>query len=268
MNFLEYSIVVALHHQRFNHPKRLSNMQHFFSYDYNWEGIKFPAGIKDWKKFEQKNETIALNILFAPHDGEKWHYIALESEPTDDGFNRPTESLSKLFRGITSSHDGDFYCMNCAHSLRTDNVLKKQERLCGNNDYCCVEMPTQFNKTLKYNYGEKSLKTPFVIYADLECLLLKQQSCQNDPHESYTERKAIHEPCGYSLDLVCSFDSKQKKHSFYRGKDCIKRFGSELKELGTKIINYEQKEMIPSTDDENKYYEEQKECYKCQKEFC
>ena len=45
-------------------------------------------------------------------------------------------------------------------------------------------MHTQFNKTLKNNYGEKSLKTPFVIYADLECLLLKQQSCQNNPNES------------------------------------------------------------------------------------
>ena len=35
-------------------------------------------------------------------------------------------------------------------------------------------MPTQFNKTLKYNNGEKSLKTPFVIYAYLECLLIKK----------------------------------------------------------------------------------------------
>ena len=26
--------------------------------------------------------------------------------------------------------------------------------------------------------------------------------------------------------------------------------------------------MIPLTDNENKYYEEQKECYICQKEFC
>ena len=26
--------------------------------------------------------------------------------------------------------------------------------------------------------------------------------------------------------------------------------------------------MIPSTDDENKFYEDQKECYICQKEFC
>ena len=63
-------------------------------------------------------------------------------------------------------------------------------------------MPTKLNKILKYNYGEKSLKTPFVIYVDLECLLLKQQSCQNNPNESYTERKAISEPCSYSFHLI------------------------------------------------------------------
>ena len=129
-------------------------------------------------------------------------------------------------------------------------------------------MPTKFNKFFKYNHGEKSLRTPFAIYADWECLLLKQQSCQNNPNGFYTERKAIHEPCGYSLDLVCSFDSKQDKHSFYRERDCIKRFCSDLKELGTKIVNYKQKEITPLTDDENKYYEEKIECYICQKEFC
>ena len=42
--------------------------------------------------------------------------------------------------------------------------------------------------------SEKLLKTPFVIYVYLECLLLKQQSCQNNPNKSDTERKAIHEP--------------------------------------------------------------------------
>ena len=44
-------------------------------------------------------------------DDEKWHYTALKSEPTEDGFIRPTKSLSRLFRGITSNHDGDFYCL-------------------------------------------------------------------------------------------------------------------------------------------------------------
>ena len=54
-------------------------------------------------------------------------------------------------------------------------------------------MPTKSNKILKYNNGEKSLKTPFVIYVDLESLLLKPQSCQNNPNKPYTEGKAIHE---------------------------------------------------------------------------
>ena len=136
-------------------------------------------------------------------DGEKWHYTALKSESTKDGFNRPIKSLSRLFRGITSNDDGDFYCLNCLHSFRTGNALKAHERLCENNDYCKVEMPTKLNKTLKYNYSLKSLRTQFVIYADLECLLLKEQSCQNNPNISYTERKAIYEPCGYALNLVC-----------------------------------------------------------------
>ena len=109
---------------------------------------------------------------------------------------------------------------------------------------------------MKYNHAEKSLKISFVIYADLECLLIKKQSCQNNPNESYTEREAIHEPCGYALTLVSSFDSKQYKRSFYKGKDCIKMFSIDLKELGIKMINYEQKEMMPLTYNENKCYEE------------
>ena len=35
---------------------------------YNWEGIDFPAGPKEWKKFERNSKAIALNILFIPHN--------------------------------------------------------------------------------------------------------------------------------------------------------------------------------------------------------
>ena len=121
----QYSITVALNHQKIeSHPERISNIEPFID-QYNWEGIEFPAGIKDWKIFEQNNETIAFNILFAPHNentltlaykskynrkrknqivllitnGKKCHDIALKSELTDDGFNRPIRTLSRLFRG-------------------------------------------------------------------------------------------------------------------------------------------------------------------------
>ena len=62
-------------------------------------------------------------------NGEKSHYTVLKSEPTDDEFNRPIRNLSRLFRGITSIHDGDFYCLNCLHSFRTDNALKDCVRI-------------------------------------------------------------------------------------------------------------------------------------------
>ena len=140
----------------------------------------------------------------------KWHYIALKSVLAADGFNCPIKSLSRLFRGITANNNRDFYCLGCLHSFQTDNALKRHEKSCGNNDYCYVEMPTKDN-TLKYNHGEKSLKAPFTIYADLECLPIKQQSCENNPKESYTERKAKHEPSGYALSLICSLDKTKNK---------------------------------------------------------
>ena len=62
----QYSITVALNHQNIeNHPERISNIKPFID-KYNWKGIDFPAGIKDWKKFERNNKTIALNILYIP----------------------------------------------------------------------------------------------------------------------------------------------------------------------------------------------------------
>ena len=79
------------------------------------------------EKFESKNKSFALNILYVPHntekirhaykskynlnfetqaillmitDGEKWHYL-------------PVKSLSALFRGITGNNNGDVYFLNC-----------------------------------------------------------------------------------------------------------------------------------------------------------
>ena len=34
-----------------------------------------------------------------------------------------SKKLSALLRGITSKHHGDFYCLNCLHSFRTENKV-------------------------------------------------------------------------------------------------------------------------------------------------
>ena len=117
------------------------------------------------------------------------------------------------------------------------------------------------NAILKYNPGEKSLKAPFSIYLDLECILKEVQSCQNNPEKSYTEKKATHELSGGAMFIKCSFDEKENKLDYYREKDCIEK----LKERVMKISYYKKKEMVPLSSEVIKSYEKQKVCHICKK---
>ena len=110
-------------------------------------------------------------------------------------------------------------------------------------------MPTE-NNIIKYNHGEKSMKLPFVIYADLECLLEKMSTCINNPNESCTTKINKHRPSGYSIFTHCSFDESKNKLNHYRKDDCMNKFCKDFRKHVTKIINYEKKKMIPLTTEE------------------
>ena len=47
----------------------------------------------------------------------------------------------------------------------------------------------------------------------------------------------------------------------------MKHFWGKFKELGTEIINYEKKDLIVLTNEEIKFYENQKQCHICKKGF-
>ena len=250
----QYAVTLALNLDNINkHPQRISKIKPFID-QYNWKDIDFPSTSKDWRKLELNNE-IALNILCVPHntrkiqvdykskqnltcdkqvillmitDGEKWHYLTVKNSPG-------------LLRGITSTHKEDFYCLNCFRSYRTRNKLEVHKKICENHDYCNVEMPTKDNNIIRYNQGEISIKLPFVVYADLECLLEKMSTCQNNLNELSTTEITKHVPSGYSLFTHCSFDKTKNKLNHYRGKDCMKKFCKDLREHATKIISYEKK---------------------------
>ena len=68
-------------------------------------------------------------------------------------------------------------------------------------------MPKRFEKILKYSHGEKSLKAPFAIYLDLECLLKRSNLVKIVTQK----KKAKHEPSGWVMFTKCSFDATKKK---------------------------------------------------------
>ena len=83
------------------------------------------------------------------------------------------------------------------------------------------------------------MKVPFIIYADLESLLEKMNTCHNNPKKSSTTKINKHTASGYLLFTNCSFDATKNKLDFYRGKGCMKNFCIDLRDNVTKIINYE-----------------------------
>ena len=140
-------------------------------------------------------------------NGKKYHYLA-------------ASNLSGLLQEKSSNHYGDFYCLNCFNLYTSKNKFREHEEICNNHNNSHIETPKWVEKILKYNPGEKSLKTPFAIYLDLKCLLKKEQSCQNNPEKSYSEKKARHEPSGWAMFTRCSFYKKENKLNYYREKDC------------------------------------------------
>ena len=52
------------------------------------------------------------------------------------------------------------------------------------------------------------------------------------------QEKNKHEICGYLLFTDCSFDKKNNKLDYYRGKDSLKRFCQDLKKQARSIIDF------------------------------
>ena len=143
-----------------------------------------------------------------------------------------------MLQGNSSNHERDFYCLNCFNSCTSKNKLKEHEEICNNHVSCQIEMAKWLDKKLKYNPGEKSLKAPFAIYLDLECLLKKYNLLKTTQKHLTKRKKARHEPSGWAMFTRCSFDKKENKLKYYRGKDCIEKLCKKLKECAMKIINY------------------------------
>ena len=94
----------ALNYQTIkSNQQRISKSKPYIN-KYNWRGREFPAGPKEWQRFEQNNKTIALNILYIKKkkisvvyrsnhnnkrekevillmigDSKKYHYLAVTS---------------------------------------------------------------------------------------------------------------------------------------------------------------------------------------------
>ena len=65
-------------------------------------------------------------------------------------------------------------------------------------------MPSENTKILEFNQYQKFDKAPFIIYADLECLIEKIDACKNNPENSSTNKFGRHIPSRFSMPTIIS----------------------------------------------------------------
>ena len=124
---------------------------------------------KLWPPYISKNNSNREKqvISLITPNGKGWHYLEVKK-------------LTALLRGITSKHYVDFYCQNRLHSFRTKNKLESDKKLYKNKGFCNVIMFPEDTKILEFYQSKKSDKAPFIIYADLECIIQKTDGCKNN----------------------------------------------------------------------------------------
>ena len=110
-----------------------------------------------------------------------------------------------------------------------------EEKLINHKFYCQqqksakTEMPKPDENILKFKNYNHSLKIPFVLYADFECMLQKIHMCQPSDETSYTKPYQKHVPTNFVYYIKYSNDNFQPPVT-YSGANADRVFYERLKE--------------------------------------
>ena len=75
---------------------------------------------------------------------------------------------------------------------------------------------------------ERKIKSPFIIYADFESILVPEGNVKQNPNESYTKKYQKHVACSYGYKLVRVDDKFSKPFKSYLGEDAVYNFISSM----------------------------------------
>ena len=77
---------------------------------------------------------------------------------------------------------------------------------------------------VKFKNYERKIKSPFVIYADFESILVAESNRKQNPARSYTNKFQKHIACSYGYKLVCVDGEFSKSFLAYLGEDAAYNF--------------------------------------------
>ncbi|XP_065679834.1 uncharacterized protein LOC136094149 [Hydra vulgaris] len=184
----------------------------------NWEKIEFPVSLNQISLFEKNNQDISVSVfgyenlsvypLHISKNKNRQHQIdlLLISNGKTNHYCL-INNLSRLLSSQISEHNGKkHFCKNCLQSFSTEESFSKHRLYCDSVNSIRIEIPEP-NTMIEFTNYNRSMKVPFVIYADFESFIKPIDTCTPNPDESYTKQYQKHTPSSFCYYIKC-FDEK------------------------------------------------------------
>jgi len=145
-------------------------------------------------------------LILSKHGGEKVVELLFISNGETKHYCW-IKNFNKLLSARTETcHHTMFYCRRCLTGYREHESLNRHSEYCSKHDAQRIELP-EVGSTLGFKNYFKSMRVPFVVYADFESFLKPISGYQPNPEESYTNMLQKHTPSSFCYHIKC-FDDK------------------------------------------------------------
>ena len=264
------------------HPERVSKELKDQSQRLDWSGLKFPVKLDQIIIFEKNNPQISINVfgfegdvyplrLSKRSEREQTINLLLISDEAKQHYCL-IKSLSRLLSSQVSGHkESNVFCLNCLNHFPNEEKLKIHEEYCLKNQTIRIEMPEK-GSLVTFIHHNRSIKVPFVVYADFEAFTEEIPRSKQNEKFSFTQKYQRHKPSGFCFKIVCFDEKYNQKPVLFRAEsedEDISAIFVEMLERDIKRIQEKfdfSKKMIFSPKDKDDF-EKARVCWICRKEF-
>lgn len=259
------------------HAYRTQNYEAYID-KLDFTGMEFPFKLQDIPKFEKLNSGISINVYGLTEDNKVFPLVitSVEKDRHVDLLYLKNETnahyawikdLSRLVSRQCSKHkEKHFICRRCLQFFNLQSNLERHILSCSQHEAVRVIMPE--DKWLYFKNMKHTMRVPFVMYCDFECLTTPISSCQPNSQTSFTMAYQNHEPISFCY-YIASSTGFYKPPYVYRGPNAAQVFVERLKVEAKEIQEIYKKPvpMLKLTKEELQYFEAATTCYMCKQNF-
>ena len=144
------------------------------------------------------------------------------------------KNFRRLFSDVTTYDGHTFFCKRCLGHFKHESAYERHQQLCTRENYIStLHILPEPDSTIKFTNWKYMTWAPFVIYADLEFILLPM-----DKRKGSTHLYQNHKPCAASAVLCSTVLTFDKQFHLFTGKNSVNQLRDQLIRWKTDIVEH------------------------------